>query len=87
MWQKCFDFLAPITALKPKNVKYEWKDEHKKCFDVIKRVIGREVFFAYPDFNSLFEIHTDAYKPQIGAVISRKGKPVAFYSQNMNRAK
>ena len=49
-------------------------------------MIGREVLLAYPDFNALFEIHTDASKLQIGAVISQKGKPIAFYSREMNSA-
>ena len=40
----------------------------------------------YPDFNATFEIHTDASKLQLGAVISQKGKPIAFYSRKMNRA-
>ena len=62
------------------------KDDHQKCFDTIKLVIGREVLLAYPEFNTPFEIHTDASKLQIGAVISQKGKPIAFYSRNMNSA-
>ena len=49
-------------------------------------MIRREVLFGYPDFNSLFEIHTDASKLQLGAVISQKGKPIAFYSRKMNSA-
>ena len=86
MWQKHYELLAPLTALTSQNVKYDWKDEHQKCFDVIKRVIGREVLLDYPDFNAPFEIHTDASKLQIGAVIPQKGKPVAFYSQKTNSA-
>ena len=86
MWQKCSELLAPLTALTSKNVKYDWKDEHQKFFDAIKRVIGREVLLAYPDFNAPFEIHTDAYKFQFGAVISQKGKPIAFYYRKMNSA-
>ena len=35
MWQKRSEFLAPLTALTSKNVKYDWKDEHQKCFDAI----------------------------------------------------
>ena len=64
----------------------DWKDEYQFFFDTIKRVIGREVFLAYPDFNDPFKIHTDASKLQIGAVISQKGNPVAFYSRKMNSA-
>ena len=86
MWQKFSGLLALLTALTYKNVKYECKDEHQKCFDTIKRVIGREVFLAYPESNAPFEIHTDSYKLQIGAVISQKGKPITFYSLKMNRS-
>ena len=60
MWQNCSALFAPITALTSKNVKYDWKNEHQKCFCAIKRVIGREVLLAYVDFNAPFEIHTDA---------------------------
>ena len=49
-------------------------------------MIGREVLLAYPDFNDPFKIHTDPSKLQIGAVIPQKGKPVTFYSPNMNSA-
>ena len=83
---KSSELLTPLTALTSKNVKYDWKYEHQKCFDAIKRVIGREVLNGYPDFNAPFEIHTDASKLQIGAVRSQTGKPIAFYSQKMNSA-
>ena len=56
----------------------------KSVFDGIKCVIGREVLLAYPMFNDLFEIHTDASKLQIGIVISQKGKPIVFYSWKIN---
>ena len=58
MCQSQSAILTPLTALTSKNVKYDWKDKHQKCFDAIKRVIGREVLLDYPDFNASFEIHT-----------------------------
>ena len=87
MWQKWSYLLAPLTSLTSKNVQYEWKNYHQKCFDAIKQVIGRELFLAYPDFNTPFETLTNAYKIHIGAVISQKGKPIAFYSRKMNSSK
>ena len=87
MWQKRSELLAPLTALTSKNFKYDWKKRAPKgFFDAIKRAIGREVLLGYPDFNAPFEIHTDASKLQLGAVISQKGKPIAFYSRKMNSA-
>ena len=86
MWQKGYKLLAPLTASTSKNVKYDWKDEHQKCFYAIKHMIGREVLLSYPDFIAPFEIHTDASKPHIGAVIYQKVKTIAFYSQKMNCA-
>ena len=32
MWQKCSEFLSPLTALTSKNVKYDWKDKPQKVF-------------------------------------------------------
>ena len=70
MWKKGSEILDPLTALTSKNVKYDWKDEHQKCFEAIKHMIEREVLLGYPDFNAPFEIHTDDSKLQLGAVIS-----------------
>ncbi len=84
MWKQRATLLAPLTALTSKDVPFKWTDEHQLNFDTIKRVIGREVLLAYPDFNAPFQIHTDASKSQIGAVISQNGKPIAFYLRKMN---
>ena len=86
MWKKRSDILAPLNDLTSKNVKYAWKDEHQKCFDTIRRVIGHEVLMAYLEFNALIEIHTDEFKLQIGAVINKRGKPIALYSLMINSA-
>ena len=50
------------------------------------KVLGREVMLSYPDFSKPFEIHMDASKTQLGAVISQGGKPIAFYSLKLNPA-
>ena len=35
MWKKRSELLAPLTALTSKNVKFDWKDDHQRCFDAI----------------------------------------------------
>ena len=54
MWQKCSELLAPLTALTSKTSHMTRKTSTKRFFDAIKRVIGREVLLAYPDFNYPF---------------------------------
>eukprot|EP00980_Cylindrotheca_fusiformis_P030595 scaffold25084_cov269-Cylindrotheca_fusiformis.AAC.1 len=66
-----------------KDVKWTWDDEHQKAFDTIKRVMSKETLLHYPNFNEPFEIHTDASLHQIGAVITQKNKPIAFYSRKL----
>jgi hypothetical protein len=86
MWKNRASLLAPLAALTSKNVPCMWTDDHQKTFDTIKQVIGREVLLACPDFNAPFQIHTNASKTQIGAVMSQNGKPIAIYSRKMNKA-
>ena len=83
MWIRRSDVLAPLAALTSKTVKWKWTDEHQKAFDTMKKIISKEVLLAYPDFNDEFVIHTDASHTQLGAVISQKGKPIAFYSRKL----
>jgi RNase H-like domain found in reverse transcriptase len=45
--------------------------------------MSKETLLTYPEFNQLFEIHTDASHSQLGAVISQN---IAFYSRKLNPA-
>ena len=84
--EKALCYYCPINFLDFQKRQIRLKDKRQKCFDAIKRVIGRKLLLAYPEFNAPFEIHTDASKLKIGAVISQKGKPIALYSRKMNSA-
>ena len=41
----------------------------------------RNNLLTYPNFNEIFDIHTNASAFQLGAVISHKVKTIAFYSR------
>ena len=86
MWPRRSDILSPLAALTSKEVKWEWKEEHQKAFDTMKKILSRETLLAYPNFNLPFEIHTDASAYQLGAVISQNNRPIAFYSRKSNPA-
>ena len=86
MWQHRSDILTPLSSMTSKQAKWEWTPACQQAFDNIKKIVSRETLLSYPDFNESFEIHTDASKLQLGAVISQQGKPVAFYSRKLNSA-
>ena len=81
MWIRRSELLAPLTSMTSKVVKFKWTELHQKNFDLIKKVIAKETLLAYPNFNTRFDIHTDASQTQLGAVISQDGIPIAFYSR------
>ena len=83
MWIRRSHVLAPLARLTSKTVKWEWGPEQSKAFNDMKRIISKETLLAYPNFNEEFVIHTDASHMQLGAVISQKGKPIAFYSRKL----
>ena len=86
MWIRRSHILAPLTRLTSKKTKFVWDEAVQKAFEEIKRVVARDVVLAYPDFSQPFEIHTDASKHQLGAVIMQKGRPLAFYSRKLTPA-
>ena len=49
-------------------------------------MIARDVVLVYPDFSEVFEIYTDASSRQLGAVITQKERPIAFFSWKLYAA-
>ena len=94
LWARRSEMLAPLTDLvgecgvskarkgKPPK-KWYWNEVHQKAFDDVKATIAKDVVLAYPDFNEEFEIYTDGSTKQLGAVITQRGRPLAFFSRKL----
>jgi hypothetical protein len=91
--------LAPLTALVgecgqtkitktkgTKKVPWHWDKVHQEAFDHVKANIARDVVLAYPDYSEVLEIYTDASSKQLGAVITQKNRPIAFFSRKLSIA-
>jgi hypothetical protein len=91
--------LAPLTALVKecgqtkitkakgtKKVPCHWDEVHQRAFDHVKAMIAKDVVLAYPDYSEVFEIYTDATSKQLGAVITQKNRPIAFFSWKLSIA-
>ena len=89
--------LAPLTELvgdcghtkvtKEKGTKrilWHWDETHQKSFELVKATIVQDIVLAYPDYSEPFEIYTDASATQLGAVITQKNRPLAFFSRKLS---
>ena len=57
---------------------------HQIAFDNIKTAVAKDVVLSYPDYSHGFEIYTDSYKFQRGALITQNNRPLAFFSRKLN---
>jgi RNase H-like domain found in reverse transcriptase len=79
MWRQRSHLLAPLSSFTSSTAKWDWTEQCQKAFEDMKKLIAKETLRTYPNFNKMFEIHTDASKIQLGACILQEGRPVVFY--------
>ena len=56
------------------------------AFQDIKKAIATDMLLHYPDWSKPFDLHADASKHQLGAIISQGGKPIAYFCRKLNKA-
>jgi hypothetical protein len=62
----------------------DWDKVYQRAFDHVKAAIAKEVVLAYPDYSKVFEIYTDAFSKQPGAVITQDNRPITFFSWRLS---
>ncbi len=75
----------PPKKNKTKSKPWWWDSIHQQAFDNVKVANTKETVLAYLDFSKPFEIYTDAYSTQLGAMITQDNRPIAFLSRNLSK--
>ena len=81
MWPRRSHMLAPLTILTSSKDKFKWTQVEQDAFNKIKNIVDHNTLLTYTDLNEIFKVHTNDSAFQLGAVISQKGKTIAFYSR------
>jgi hypothetical protein len=75
--------LTESTKVPMGSKSFKWEEAQDKAFQEIENLVGKNIVLIFPDFNKVFEIHTDASDYQLASVISQDQKPIAFYSEKL----
>ena len=51
--------------------KWYWNDTHQQAFDLIKKILARDVMLAYPQYGELVEIDTEVSTRNLGAITTQ----------------
>ncbi|WMV39249.1 hypothetical protein MTR67_032634 [Solanum verrucosum] len=73
---------SPLSDLL-KNNGFQWTNQAQQAFEELKCRLSSTPVLALPNFDEDFHLETDVSGVGIGAILSQRKHPVAFYSQKL----
>ncbi|GJY84597.1 putative nucleotidyltransferase, ribonuclease H [Tanacetum coccineum] len=87
---KDFSMISKMTQLLMKDAKFDFSNDCKKAFNILKEKLTTAPIIISPDWNEPFELMCDASDFAVGAAlgqrIDRKFKPIYYASKTLNNA-
>ena len=75
---------APIVeTIEREHQPFEWTEETKRGFMLLKQKIIQKLIFALPDFKKLFEVKCDSSGIYIRVVLRQEERPITYLSEKL----
>lgn len=78
----------PLSSLLKKEQPFIWTSTQQQAFDKLKEALAEQVVLAFPDFEQVFYVTTDASNFAIGAMLSQgelpHDRPIYFFSRTLS---
>ncbi|GFO17736.1 Pol polyprotein [Plakobranchus ocellatus] len=76
----------PIRKLLKKDNQFVWEHEQAKAFEEIKNALTSEKTLGYFNPNEKITLECDSSQFGLGAMVTQKGKPIAYASRSLSEA-
>ncbi|GFN74652.1 Pol polyprotein [Plakobranchus ocellatus] len=76
----------PIRKLLKKDNQFVWEHEQAKAFEEIKNALTSEKTLGYFNPNEKITLECDSSQFGLGAVVTQRGKPIAYASRSLSEA-
>ena len=84
---RCFSLIMEHITECLKGDKFKWTSDAQNNFELIKKRVTKDSYLILPYFNKVFEVECDTSYMAIDAILSQKGRSIAFFSEKLNEAK
>jgi hypothetical protein len=76
-----------MDTVKKRHKYFKWTEEAKRSFNILKEKLIEKPILVLPDFGKTFQVRCHASGLTIGVVLSQDNKPIAYFSEKLNKAK
>ena len=77
---------APLSDCLKKG-KFNWGPTQQESFDLLKLRLITTPVLAFPNFEKIFELETNACVTGIRALLSQEGRPIAYFGEKLFKAR
>jgi hypothetical protein len=70
-----------------KKTEFQHNATTQRGFDLLNKNLSKKKEFTFPNFEKVFRVECDASRIVIGSMVSKEGRPIAYFREKLNEVK